>query len=161
VSLMDWFNALSKGDEQSAEAARSKVQTGAIAETAMIDGLDFVAAIEAHRKWKERLTAYVQGTSSEKLDYKTICRDDQCALGKWIHGTGATALGELPIFHHLKAKHAQFHVTASRIVELAQQADKKSAQALLGGSEYGKASIEVQMLLSRLYGEMQRGRAAT
>ena len=154
MGLIDWFNALSKGDEKSAQAALAKPQSGIIKEDAVIDGLDFAAAIEAHRKWKERLTAYVQGTSSEKLDYTAICRDDQCALGKWIYSSGATSMANLSIFHQLKAKHAQFHVTASRVVELVQDNDKDSAQKLLAGDEYGKTSIEVQRLIAKLYGEM-------
>ena len=156
MGLADWFNALSKGDEKSAEAALAAPQAGAIKEDSVIDGLDFVAAIEAHRKWKGRLTAYVQGTSTEKLDYTAICRDDQCALGKWIYSTGGTSMGNLSPFHQLKAKHAQFHVTASRVVELMQNEDQGSAQELLTGGEYTKASIEVQMLISKLYGLRSR-----
>lgn len=157
MGLIDWFNALSKGDEKAAKTALSKPQSGIIKEDAVIEGLDFVAAIEAHRKWKERLTAYVDGTSQEKLDHTAICRDDQCALGKWIYGSGATLMGALPIYHQLKAKHAQFHVTASRVVELVQRNDRDSAHTLLSGEEYSKTSIEVQMLISKLYGEMNKG----
>jgi hypothetical protein len=155
MGLMDWFSALSRGDEKSAQAALAKPQSGIIKEDTVIDGLDFVAAIEAHRKWKERLTAYVAGTSSEKLDYTAICRDDQCALGKWIYSSGATSMADLSIFHQLKAKHAQFHITASRVVELVQNNDKDSAQKLLAGDEYSRTSIEVQRLISKLYGEMK------
>jgi hypothetical protein len=154
MGLIDWFNALSRGDEKSAQAALAKLQSGIIKEDSVIDGLDFAAAIEAHRKWKERLTAYVQGTSSEELDYTAICRDDQCVLGKWIYSSGATSMANLLIFHQLKATHAKFHVTASRVVELAQNNDKVSAQKLLVGDEYGKASVEVQSLIAKLYGEM-------
>jgi hypothetical protein len=42
--------------------------------------------IDAHMKWKGRLQNYVDGTSKEQLDPMIICRDDQCALGKWIYG---------------------------------------------------------------------------
>lgn len=156
MGLIDWFNALSRGDEKSAQAALAKPQSGIIKEDTVIEGLDFIAAIEAHRKWKERLTAYVEGTSSEKLDYTAICRDDQCALGKWIYSSGATSMGNLSIYHQLKAKHAQFHVTASRVVELVQNNDKDSAHTLLTGEEYSKTSIEVQMLISKLYGTMAK-----
>ncbi len=155
MGLLDWFSALAKGDEKLAQAAlATKPQSGIIKEDAVIDGLDFVAAIEAHRKWKERLTAYVEGTSTEKLDYTAICRDDQCALGKWIYSAGSALMADLSIFHQLKAKHAQFHVTASRVVELVQKNDRDSAQKLLTGDEYSKTSIEVQMLISKLYGMM-------
>jgi Chemoreceptor zinc-binding domain len=152
MGLIDWFSALARGDEGAAEAARSTPQAGAIKEDSVIQGLNFVAAVEAHRKWKERLTAYVQGTSTEKLDYTAIRRDDQCNLGKWIYSSGIAAMGNSPVFHQLKSKHAHFHVTASRIVELVQHEEKPSAQKLLNGAEYTKASIEVQMLIAKLYG---------
>jgi len=154
MGLFDWFNALSKGDDRAAQAAMSKPQIGAIKESAVIDGLDFVAAIEAHRKWKERLADYVMGTSNEKLDHTIICRDDQCALGKWIYGSGATFTGHLPLYHQLKAKHAQFHIAASQVVEHVQHDQKESAITLLMEGEFAKSSRDVQSLLSKLYMEM-------
>ena len=154
MGLMDWFSALSRGDEKSVQAARSSLQ-GAIAEDSTIDGLDFIAAVDAHRKWKVRLTAYVQGTSTEKLDHAVICRDDQCTLGKWIYSQGANLMADVPIYHQLKAKHAQFHVTASRVVELVQKGEKDAAQNLLMGEEYTRGTVEVQRLLSKLYGQMK------
>jgi len=49
MGLFDWFKALSGGDEKSAASASASL-TGAIKEEAAIKGLDFVAAIEAHRQ---------------------------------------------------------------------------------------------------------------
>jgi hypothetical protein len=155
MGLFDWFSALSKGDEKSAQTANAAPQIGAIKENAVIEGLDFVAAIEAHRKWKERLSAYVQGTSTEKLDHSVICRDDQCALGKWIYTSGSTFTGHLPLFHQLKAKHAQFHITAAQVVEHVQKDQRDSAIDLLMEGEFAKSSRDVQTLLSKLYMEMK------
>lgn len=155
MGLFDWFNALAKGDEQAAQVAASKPQIGAIQESSVIQGLDFVAAIEAHRKWKDRLSDYVLGTSTEKLDHSVICRDDQCALGKWIYGAGATFTGHLTLFHQLKAKHAQFHIAASQVVEHVQRNQKDSAINLLMEGDFAKSSRDVQSLLSKLYMEMK------
>lgn len=155
MGLFDWFSALSKGDEKSAQLAISKPQLGAIKENSVIEGLDFVAAIEAHRKWKERLADYVLGTSTEVLDHSVICRDDQCALGKWIYSSGATFTGHLPLFHQLKAKHAQFHISASQVVEHVQHDQKDLAISLLMEGEFAKNSRDVQSLLSKLYMEMK------
>ncbi len=156
MGLFDWFNALSKGDEHAAKAAMSTPQLGSIKESAVIEGLDFVAAIEGHRKWRERLSDYVIGTSDEKLDYTVICRDDQCALGKWIYSSGATFTGHLPLYHQLKAKHAQFHIAASQVVEHVQHDRKDSAISLLMEGEFAKSSRDVQSLLSKLYMEMNK-----
>lgn len=154
MGLFDWFSALSKGDERAAHAA-SIAQRGGIKDDSIVHGLDFVAAIEAHRKWKERLAAYADGSSTEKLDHATICRDDQCALGRWIYHDGATFMGHLSLFHSVKAKHAEFHVNAAQIVEEVQRGNKEAASAMLHEGAFTKSSREVQSLLSRLYMEMK------
>lgn len=155
MGLFDWFSALSKGDETSAQLAMPKPQLGAIKESAVIEGLDFVAAIEAHRAWKERLSDYVIGTSNEILDHSIICRDDQCALGKWIYGPGITFTGHLPMFHQLKAHHAKFHICAAQIVDLVQRNQKEQAANTLLEGEFSKSSRDVQSLLSKIYMEMR------
>lgn len=154
MGLFDWFSALSKGDEKAVQAA-SISQRGGIKDDSIVHGLDFVAAIEAHRKWKERLAAYVDGTSTEKLDNATICRDDQCALGKWIYADGATFMGHMPLFHSVKAKHAEFHINAAQVVEQVQRGQKESAATMLHEGAFTKSSREVQSLISRLYMEMK------
>ena len=155
MGLLDWFDALTKGDEKAARAALSHSQLGGIKDSSVIKGLDFVAAIEAHRKWRDRLSDYVLGTSTEKLDHYVICRDDQCALGKWIYSEGVTFTGHLTLFHQLKAKHAQFHIAAAHVVELAQGNQNELAANLLLDGEFAKSSREVQSLLSKLYMEMK------
>jgi hypothetical protein len=95
------------------------------------------------------------GTSSEKLDHTVICRDDQCALGKWIYSSGATFTGHLPLYHQLKAKHGQFHIAASQVVEHVQNDKKDLAITLLMEGEFAKSSRDVQSLLSKLYMQMK------
>ena len=160
MGIFDWFSALSKGEDV-AHTKLSSPQLGAIQETAVIEGLDFVAAIEAHRKWRDRLSSYVSGTSTEVLDPTIICRDDQCALGKWIYGTGMTFTGHLQLFHQLKAKHAQFHISASQVVELVKHDQKDTAVNLLIDGEFAKSSRDVQSLLSKLYLEMKQKKPDT
>lgn len=154
MGIFDWFSAMSRGDEKASQT-QSASQPGGIRDEAVIQGLDFVAAIEAHRKWKQRLTAYAEGTSTESLDHAVICRDDQCALGKWIYGQGAAHTGHLPLFHQLKAKHAQFHISASQVVELVQHAQKDAAMELIQNGEFSKNSRDVQTLISKLFMEMK------
>ncbi len=152
MGLLDWFKALSRGEDA---GSSDKPQAGAIKEEGQIEGLDFVAAIEAHRKWKERLADYVQGTSGEKLDPHVICRDDQCALGKWIYAAGSSHSSHLSLFHLLKARHAQFHVAASQVVEQVQEGRRERADSLLAEGDFPRCSREVQTLLSRLYLELK------
>lgn len=155
MNLFDWFTALAKGDVKHSNTIATAPHLGGIKEDAVVQGLDFVAAIEAHRKWKDRLSDYAQGLSNEKLDHSIICRDDQCALGKWIYSSGSVFTGHLPLFHQLKAKHAQFHISAAEVVEKVQQGHKEEAVELLLEGEFPKSSRDVQSLLSKLYMEMK------
>jgi hypothetical protein len=65
-------------------------------------------AIEAHRQWKVRLRMFINGTSAERLDPAAGAKDNQCDLGKWIHGP-ATAYASRPCYVALKGAHAEFH----------------------------------------------------
>ena len=117
-------------------------------------GLDFATAIQAHRNWKTRLAAYVANESDEKLDSRVICRDDQCALGKWINGPGADEFGHLPSFGELKVFHGQFHLVAGRIVQLHDDKRTQEAEDLLRHGDYSRYSVRVMGLISALYGEV-------
>lgn len=120
----------------------------------VVGGLDFLNAIKAHQKWKTRLASYVAGTSSEKLDYHLVCRDDQCILGKWINGPGAQAYGSRPVFSRLKMTHAQFHLSAGAIVQLTDEGKSEQARNELRQGDYTKHSVKVQGLISTLYMEV-------
>lgn len=117
-------------------------------------GLDFASAIQAHRNWKNRLGKYLSDESDEKLNYRVICRDDQCVLGKWINGQGADDFGHLPSFGELKVSHGQFHLAAGRIVQMHDDKQTEEAQQLLRHGDYSRHSIKVMGLLSSLYIEV-------
>lgn len=111
--------------------------------TKISDEINIMEAINAHILWKIRLEKYLDGTSEENLDPMVICRDDQCKLGKWIHGPA------LKYFHDddetlkvLRSDHAHFHVTAAKVVTSVQQNNNAAAEAIMDG-EYTKASRKV------------------
>ena len=60
---------------------------------------DFDKAIDAHRQWKVKLRAAI--AERGHLDADTICKDDQCPLGKWIHGEGGKKWSHKPRFVEL------------------------------------------------------------
>ncbi len=117
--------------------------------SAAVDGIDVMEAINAHVRWKIRLEKYLNGTSEEQLDPKVICRDDQCVLGKWIHGAAHEHFQNDDGFKTLRADHAQFHVVAGKIVSSVQANDKATAEALMK-SEYLQASRKVVHDLTEL-----------
>ena len=77
--------------------------------------IDLSDAVQAHINWKLRLQNYLNGKSDETLDPMVICRDDQCVLGKWIHGPALRHFEGDATFHQLCADHAEFHVFAGQV----------------------------------------------
>ncbi len=116
-----------------------------------IKGLDISEAVNAHQAWKERLFNYVHGSSTEKLDHITICRDNACALGKWIYAEGQTFFSEMPDYHKLKSAHAAFHIAAGDIVQAVNAGSREKAEKLLIEGHFSEHSREVQLMLAKLY----------
>jgi hypothetical protein len=115
----------------------------------IIKNIDIMAAINAHLKWKSRLDQYVSGTSTEQLNPQVICLDDQCVLGKWIHGPAREFFREDEKFIELREDHVRFHLIAAQVVKLVQGNDIAGAEELLRGS-YMKASRKVVKDLSEM-----------
>jgi len=116
-----------------------------------VAGLNFKTAIDAHMKWKQRLSAVIAGTSTEQLDPAVIGRDDQCALGKWIHGEGGQHYGSQDLFLELREHHAQFHRCAAEVLRTAQAGAVADAEKMLNAGAYQQASVDVVLRLARLY----------
>lgn len=112
--------------------------------------INIMDAIHAHVQWKVRLQNYLNGTSEEVLDPMAICRDDQCALGKWIHGPALTHFHDQDAFHKLRADHAQFHFIAGTVVKKVQDSDRAGATTLMEG-DYAHTSHKVVLALNALH----------
>src|SRR5512139_54111 len=118
--------------------------------------MDWMEIIGAHVMWKQRLTAFLAGDSSETLDPETIRLDDRCALGKWIYGDGKP-MGELPRYEEVRELHAQFHQNAAEVVKLHLAGNTADAEKLLQG-DYSRLS---EKLKHRLIGLAQQVKSAT
>jgi methyl-accepting chemotaxis protein len=93
--------------------------------------VDFDAIIEAHNGWKQRLRqAIANDAEARKLQPDEVCKDNLCALGKWIYGAGRKFEGD-PEYGPLRHSHAEFHQCAADVIRLAQRGDKNGAQNLL------------------------------
>ena len=114
-------------------------------------GLNFRSAIDAHQKWKARLQAVINGDESENLSADVISRDDQCVLGKWIHGVGGQLFGTDETFKELHKNHVMFHQCAGRVLKLAQAGAKTDAQDSLKAGEYAEVSRRVTLDLAQMY----------
>ncbi len=113
------------------------------------DEINVMDAIHAHVKWKVRLEDYLSGKSDEALDPMAVCRDDQCVLGKWIHGPAVKHFHDDPTFHQLRCDHAEFHFIAGNVIRHVQANEHEAADALLN-NDYKHASRKVVQALSEL-----------
>ncbi|MCK9200854.1 MAG: CZB domain-containing protein [Gallionella sp.] len=116
-------------------------------------GNHFDDAVAAHIKWKIRLTQFIDGTGTEKLDSAIVCQDNQCALGKWIYGDGSK-YQHIGHFDELKDRHALFHRCAGEVVKRVDNRDINGARALLSG-EFTDASKRTVASIMALKGEVE------
>lgn len=112
-----------------------------------IAGLDFDGAISAHGKWKQRLLDFVAG-GGEPLDPVVVGRDDQCALGCWIHGDGRALRGNAE-YTDLKGEHAGFHRCAADVIRTHVAGNSDGAREQIAG-EFSNRSKRVIGLLERM-----------
>lgn len=107
-------------------------------------------AARTHMTWRFRLHEYLEGLLQEKLDHEYVCKDDQCVLGKWIHGQGKARFGNLSMFRELVDDHAALHLQAAKVLEVFQSGDKDRAREILMG-EYSQTSKKAISSLTKLY----------
>ncbi|MDD5329044.1 MAG: CZB domain-containing protein [Sulfuricella sp.] len=140
------------------KAAPKTVQTAAPAEVPIGDaGVDFMAAIEAHIRWKVRLEEYIDGTSAEKLDQAVVGMDNKCLLGKWIYGVGGEKYGTNPLFQEVKEIHTAFHKCSAGIMCQADAGDRDGAIQALHLGDHFKYSQRIKAKLARLHLELSSG----
>lgn len=115
----------------------------------MVQKEEITKAIGAHGMWKTRLT---QAIESGKMDtsVETVRMDNQCAFGKWLHGTSLDSKDKTSAHYEgVKSLHAKFHQTAAQVVELALAGKKREAQHLMSlEGEYAKVSSKLTASMS-------------
>jgi methyl-accepting chemotaxis protein len=107
------------------------------------------SAIEAHRQWKVKLRQAI--AHAEQLDAQTIGRDDCCALGQWLHGSGRQRFGSQAGFVALIDEHRGFHQAAGAVARSINAGRMDEARQQLGaGTPFSTASNGVALALMRL-----------
>ena len=98
--------------------------------------------IATHIGLKIRLSRFVEGSSTERLESATVCRDDLCELGQWIRRQG-TRHESLASYRQLVGKHADFHRCAGEVVDRVERNDRAGARSALGDrfTEVSKALV--------------------
>jgi len=157
MGLMDWFKNLAAGKAAEEPAPAAPVEPAASVsapvqeEEGVVAGLNFKTAIDAHMKWKVRLEKCLASDNEEGLKVEAVSRDDQCPLGKWIHGVGGERFGNLREFQEMKMEHSRFHLCAGDVLTCCLAGDKEGASQKLRSGDYTRASERVKLHLARLY----------
>lgn len=115
--------------------------------------MDLDEAIKKHSEWKTKFRTAI--TKKEQLDAESICVDNKCDLGKWLHGPAKTKLGASANYRTCLDKHAEFHKEAGKVAKLINGQKFTEAEAALGGSTaYGAASNAVVMAIQAIKREV-------
>ena len=94
--------------------------------------MDLDHAMEAHALWKIKLQRAINEKTT--LDLSQLSRDDQCDLGKWLHGDGKTRFAKLEAYQVCLTKHAAFHKAAGKVGEAVNAKKYAEASAMLGSA---------------------------
>ena len=118
--------------------------------------IDLDSAIKAHADWRSKLRS--AATHSEQVDADKICRDDQCPLGKWLHGSGQGKYGSRPAFVDLVGAHREFHDEAGKVARTVNRGAAQEAEKMLESeTPFARASQKVTRLVVQLKGEIAGG----
>ncbi len=104
-------------------------------------------AMAAHVQWKIKLLAAVKGGAA--IDRATCCVDNNCELGRWIHGEGVRHASK-PEFKELKEQHRQFHAAIGKVVDLIAAGKAQEATKELEQGGFSKHSNSVVQAIGKL-----------
>ena len=113
------------------------------------DAMNLNDAIKAHSDWKVKLRGAI--ASQTQLDSALIAKDDQCALGKWLHGDSKAQFGMLASHRECMRLHAAFHKCAGKVAAVINAGEFSKAEGMLNsGTEYALASNAVVIAIGAL-----------
>ena len=114
------------------------------------DEINIMEEIDEHIAWKIRLQNYLDGNADARIELNEIMHDDQCGLGKWLHGPAQKRFGaNNEGIKLLTAQHARLHAAAGFIVRNIEGNDLATARKIMN-SEFRKAFHQVMSTLSIL-----------
>ncbi len=117
--------------------------------------MDLNEAIQKHAQWKFRFRQAL--LTNELMDADVVAKDNQCELGKWLHGEGRSLYGQRNAHAQCLAKHTAFHIEAGKVAVMINAHRKHDAERMLAnGSQFSEVSKAVAVALIELQNEMGR-----
>jgi len=115
---------------------------------------EIMKAISAHSKWKYTLRKVIETGGCESTPER-VSQDCNCSLGKWLHHRVDEDLRFGTLYTEIVDYHAQFHIEAGEILELALTRDPAVAGLRIErGSKFAKLSAELIKRLSQWQDEI-------
>ena len=90
-------------------------------------------AIGAHGLWKSRLREAID-TGESDFTAAVVKTDNSCDFGQWLHNTITLDLKATPQYRTILSHHAEFHMEAARILQMALAGKKADADACLSAA---------------------------
>jgi methyl-accepting chemotaxis protein len=118
--------------------------------------VDFARVKMAHRNWRFKLRAFLDGR--EHLDPKKLASHRDCELGKWIYAEAMPVYGELLDVQQLEEKHKGMHALVKQVVEL--QHAGKTEEAEQEFTRVTQAAEHVVALLNNVERQVRSAKAA-
>jgi two-component system chemotaxis sensor kinase CheA len=117
-----------------------------VAGAAKTGDLDFLLVRDKHRQWIKTLEQVLEGKLS--LTPQDAGSYEQCALGKWIYGTGLKDYGAIEDMHVLEKTHKHFHELVHNVLRLKNTGEEGLARQELDA--VGHASEQIMGLTTRV-----------
>jgi len=115
--------------------------------------VDLNAAIQKHAEWKFKFHNAI--LSGEPMDASAIAKDNNCKMGKWLHGEARTLYGQKGAYARCLANHAAFHGEAAKVAAAINAKKKDVAEKMLAnGSAFSEASKKVAVSIIELKNEI-------
>lgn len=116
--------------------------------------MDLSNAIQKHAEWKFKFRNALN--ANETLDAGAISKDNNCDLGKWLHGEARTLYWKSAAYAKCTADHAAFHVEAGKVAAAINAKKKGDAERLMSiGSAFAEASMRVGISIVELKNEIR------
>lgn len=111
--------------------------------------MDLNAAMQKHAEWKFKFRNAI--FSNETMDAAAISKDNQCEMGKWLHGEAKTLYGKSPAYARCLADHAAFHAEAGKVAATINARKHEEAEKMVStASVFADASRKVSLSIVEL-----------
>lgn len=115
--------------------------------------MDLNAAIQKHSEWKFKFRNAL--FSGEPLDAAAIARDNNCEIGKWLHGEAHALYVSKASYAGCLASHAAFHKEAAKVaVAINAKQNGQAEKMMAAGSPFSEASKKVSLAIVELKNEI-------